>query len=126
MRLPFVVFVAALSFAPSGLGSPPRRIYAIGGEVKPPVRVSKCEPRFPAYLKKTRITQPIFVYEVVISSRGAVESVREASEPRLEEPYLTMEKAVRESILCSRFRPATRRGKPVTCAYMLTATVEVR
>jgi hypothetical protein len=72
MRLVLSIFVILLCVAESVLASPARTIYAVGGEVKPPVRTSKCEPRFPESLKKRRITQPIFVYEVIISARGLV------------------------------------------------------
>jgi hypothetical protein len=111
----------------SPLGPPPQRtIYRVGGEVTRPVRIEKCEPKLPEYLKKKRITQPVFIYEALISSSGVVESIRSVKTKPLGEPYATMERAFREAILCSRFRPATLRGKPVACRYMLTTSVEVR
>ncbi len=121
------MFLSAVLTITSLYGAPAReRILAVGGEVKAPVKIKNCEPQFPARLNKRRITQPFFIYEVVISDKGEVISVRQAKDRHLGEPYATMDHAFRKAILCWRFRPATLHGQPVACRYTISATAEVR
>jgi hypothetical protein len=119
-----VILASMRAFAATSAAVEP--VYEVGRDVKAPVRIKSCDPVIPKWVQKQRITQPMFIYEAVISSRGEVRSVRLTNPEPAKEPYVTIEHAFHEAIKCWRFRAAIRKGKPVACRYMLTATVEVR
>ncbi len=100
-------------------------IYAVGGVVKAPVMIKRCEPVFPESLRGRKLKQPFFVYEAVISARGEVRSVKLVN-GRSDGPYASIDRAFRKAILCAKFRPATRHGIAVACKFNLTSTLEVR
>jgi hypothetical protein len=102
------------------------QIYPVGGDVLPPQQLSDCRPHLPEALRHEKITQPLFVYELVISSTGKVQSVKLVRRSQRGKPYDDLEKVYRQSLQSCTYRPATRHGKPVACRMRMVATTEVR
>jgi hypothetical protein len=99
-------------------------IYRVGGDVKAPVKLSDCEVRFPRFVRGKKIVQPFFIYDLVITKTGRVESIALVEGPH-GDPYDAIERTFRKQIKCSRFRPATFHGTPVAVHYKISASADV-
>jgi hypothetical protein len=100
--------------------------YLPGGAITQPVELSRVSPNFPERFRHTRITQPLYIYECVITETGTIQRLRLLRGRVDKEPYISIERAFRESIPQWRYRPATLNGRPVPVWLTITATVEVR
>ncbi len=101
-------------------------IYRVGGQVIAPVEISRVAPVIPERYRRVRITQPLYIYEAVITIDGTVSNLRLLRGPTSEEPYISFERAFREAFAQWRYRPATLYGRPVPVHLTLTGTLEVR
>ena len=101
-------------------------IYRVGGEVTEPVELSRVQAQIPELYRNVQITQPLYIFEAVITVSGGVERLRLLRGRTDKEPYIAYERAFREAISQWRYRPATLHGKPVPVWLTVTATVEVR
>ena len=101
-------------------------IYRVGGKVTEPVEISRVSPVIPERYRHVRITQPLYIYEAVITVEGNVSNLRLLRGPTSEEPYIAFERAFHEAIAQWRYRPATLDGRPVPVYLTVTATIEVR
>lgn len=96
-------------------------ILKVGGEVTAPVVVRRQEPVYDdCNLERVRISGPL-VAQAVIDATGNVREVRisKAVHPCLD-------RAFRESLFQWKFRPAERRGLPVSVRMDFTANINVR
>jgi len=118
---PGVPSSAASSSAPDAFG-----VYRVGGDVQHPVEISRVAPVIPERYRHVRITQPLYIYEAVITVDGTVSNLRLLRGPTNEEPYISFEKAFHTAFAQWRYRPATLNGRPVPVHLTLTGTLEVR
>jgi len=125
LSVPFCFLFLTIALAAPRPGMAGERVYPVGGDVLSPQQISACRPRWPAPSKGQTIEQSFFVYEVVISASGKVESVKLVRQSRRGKPYDDLEKAFRRSIETCAYHPATRQGKPVACRMKMIATAEV-
>lgn len=86
----------------------------VGGDVKPPVLVSRVEPHYPAEAREKRMAG-IVIVEAVIGSDGAVRDAV-ALKPL---PFGLTEAAL-EAVRQWKFQPGTLNGNPVDVLYNLT------
>jgi hypothetical protein len=110
----------------AGASSATSQIYSVGGEVSEPTLLEQPRPVFPERFRKVRLTQPIYIYEIVVSESGLVQSVTLLRGRLDTEPYVSIEGAFRAAIKQWRYKPATLRGLAVPVRLTVTATVEVR
>lgn len=104
-------------------------VYQVGGDVIPPKRLRPCRPdttRLGAITDGREITQPFFMYEVIVSARGEVTSVTLLKASQQGEPYEDMEREFRRALVQCTFEPATRQGVPVAVRFLMHSTAEVR
>ena len=126
LSVPLCLLLLAVALAAPRHAVAGERVYPVGGDVLAPQQIAACRPRWPAPLKGKTIEQSFFVYNVVISATGKVESVKLVRQSRKGKPYDDFEKAFRRSIETCAYRPATWKGKPVACRMKMIATAEVR
>ena len=96
-------------------GLPSGHPVEVGGDVRPPVLVSKVEPRYPLKARAARV-QGVVMIEGIVDIDGSVQDaqvVRSAS-PLLDDEAL-------QAVLSWRYQPATIHGRPVP--VYLTVTV---
>ena len=104
----------------------PATVYEIGGEVAAPVLIEQVKPILPEQYRHTHITQPLYIYSIVVSETGRVGSISLLRGSTESEPYISFERAFREAIAKWRYTPAMRSGNPVPVNLTVTATVEVQ
>ncbi len=94
-------------FLEAGAGLDEMALFDVSDLDKPPVPISQVAPRYPADLKKQRVTGSVVVV-FVLSEEGRVE------DPRAEtSSHPDFEKAALEAIRRWRFKPGMKDGKPV-------------
>jgi protein TonB len=97
-----------------GAGEPPHP----GGDIRPPVLVSRIEPVYPDAARRARL-EGIVVLDAIIAASGAIEEVRvvKSAGPLLDS-------AAAEALRRWHYRPATLNGRAVR--VLLTVTVAFR
>jgi len=93
--------------------------YRVGGDVKPPVVVSRVQPVYPEEAKKARISG-IVILEVLISAEGRITQTK-VLKPL---PY-GLDAAAEAAVRQWTFRPGTFNGVPVEVLFMLTVNMRV-
>jgi len=112
--------------AVSGTAHSSATVYEVGGEVAAPVLIEQVKPILPEQYKHAHITQPLYIYSIVVSETGRVGSISLLRGSTESEPYISFERAFREAIAKWRYAPAMRSGKPVPVNLTVTATIEVQ
>lgn len=103
-------------------GTPPPPVgppYRVGGDVKPPVVVSRVAPVYPEEAKKARISG-IVILEVIISAEGRITRTK-VLKPL---PY-GLDAAAEAAARQWTFRPGTLNGVPVEVLFNLTVNMKV-
>lgn len=99
-----------------GTGDMPVRV---GGNVKPPVAVTRVEPLYTEAARRARI-QGLVIIEAVIDRQGNV------TEARVLKPLpLGLDTAALEAVKRWKFRPGTLNGQPVPVYYNLTVNFQL-
>ncbi len=107
----------------SGSSGPSRRIvvFRAGDGATEPEVISYAQPVLPTSSIPRHIGGGAFVFEVIVSADGRVESARTLRRPNIQPSWPAFEEAYRQAVLSGRYRPATYEGKAV--AYCLTVSV---
>jgi periplasmic protein TonB len=99
----------------AGAGAPDVPIH-IGGDVNPPVPLSRPAPRYPELARMARI-QGVVLLEAVIEKDGSVADVRITHDLRL-----GCGPAAQEAVRSWRYSPATLNGRPVSVYLTIRVT----
>lgn len=94
-----------------GTGDRPLRV---GGDVKPPVAITKVEPEYTEIARKARI-QGIVILEAIIDTQGNVTDVRV-----LKPLPMGLELAAMDAVKKWKFKPGMLGGRPVPVIFNLT------
>jgi periplasmic protein TonB len=94
-----------------GTGDRPLRV---GGDVKPPVAITKVEPEYTEIARKARI-QGIVILEAIIDTQGNVTDVRV-----LKPLPMGLEAAAMDAVKRWKFKPGTLGDRPVPVIFNLT------
>jgi periplasmic protein TonB len=86
----------------------------VGGDVKPPVIVTRVDPSYPEVARKARV-QGIVIVEAVIDRNGAVRDVKV-----LKGLPFGLSESASDAVRRWRFKPGTLNGKPVDVIFNLT------
>jgi protein TonB len=100
--------------------APPEQIYTPGGDVKPPVIISRIEPDYPALMIKIRKPGRVVV-QCVISRDGSIQRIAVVDATN----QLFADAAV-AAVQRWRFKPGTLNGRPVDVMYHLTVGFSVK
>ena len=96
-----------------------REIYRVGGEVTPPVVVSRVAPEYTETARRARVNG-IVILEAVIDRQGNVVDTRV-----LKGLPMGLDRAATDAVSQWKFRPATRHGEPVDVYFILTVNFRV-
>ncbi|HEU4520602.1 MAG TPA: energy transducer TonB [Thermoanaerobaculia bacterium] len=100
-----------------GTGDMPRRV---GGDVKPPVSITRVEPTYTEIARKARI-EGIVIIEAIIDRNGNV------TDARVLKPLpMGLDQAALEAVRRWKFRPGTLNGQPVPVIYNLTVNFRLQ
>lgn len=91
----------------------------VGGGVQPPKVLRRVDPVYPSSMHDMEI-QGIGIFEVVLNEQGRVCSIRV-----LRGLLPKIDQAIVEAIRQWTFRPASRNGKPVAVAYVVTVKIDL-
>lgn len=94
----------------------------VGGEISPPVEVSRVAPRYPDATGH-RFSSGLFIVEAVIDRDGIVHDAHFLQTATITPALPSFNQAILDSISRWRYRPATHGGEAV-CVY-LTVTVTI-
>jgi protein TonB len=86
----------------------------VGGDVKPPEKISAPQPQYTEIARKARI-QGVVIVQAIIDKQGVVTNVKV-----LKPLPMGLDQAAAEAIKSWKFKPATLNGKPVAVYYNLT------
>jgi periplasmic protein TonB len=100
-----------------GTGDQPVRV---GGDVKPPVAISRIDPTYTEIARKARI-EGIVVIEAVIDRSGNVTDVR-----ILKPLPMGLADSAMDAVKKWKFKPGTLNGQPVAVYYNLTVTFRLQ
>jgi TonB family protein len=121
---------ATRSATPTGIPASTPTLAAFAGatdaDVVPPEPVSQVNAVFPDSVKNVRISQPFFIYEIVVDQIGNVRDIHLLRASYTDEPYDTFDRGFRDAIAQWKYKPATRNGSPVAFRLTVTGRVEVR
>jgi len=99
--------------APVGQPAPPeKRVYRVGGEVRPPELIHDVKPVYPPLARQARIQGTVGM-EAVITGAGVIESLR------LLHGHPLLAPAALDAVRQWRYRAATLNGKPVDVALSI-------
>lgn len=94
----------------------PRRV---GGDVEPPVLVTRTEPRYTEVARKARISG-IVIVECIIDENGNVRDVRV-----LKPLPFGLDRAAADAVKQWKFRPGMLNGQPIEVVFNLTVTFKL-
>ncbi|MGZ5445354.1 MAG: TonB family protein [Thermoanaerobaculia bacterium] len=94
----------------------PRRV---GGDVEPPVLITRTEPRYTEVARKARISG-IVIVECIIDENGNVRDVRV-----LKPLPFGLDRAAADAVKQWKFRPGTLNGQPIEVVFNLTVTFKL-
>jgi TonB family protein len=92
----------------------------VGGDVKPPVKVSAPPPQYTEIARKARI-QGVVIVQAIIDKEGNVTNVKV-----LKGLPMGLDQAAVEAIKKWKFQPSTLNGKPVSVYYNLTVNFQLQ
>lgn len=92
----------------------------VGGDVKPPEKVSAPSPQYTEIARKARI-QGVVIVEAIIDKEGNVTNVK-----ILKGLPMGLDSAASDAVSKWKFRPATLNGKPVAVIYNLTVNFRLQ
>jgi len=92
----------------------------VGGEVKPPVKISGDQPAYTEAARRARVTG-IVILEAVIDEHGEVTTVRV-----LKGLPMGLDDAAVDAVKTWKFTPAKRLGEPVPVYYILTVNFQIQ
>jgi len=91
---------------------PEKRVYRVGGQVRPPMLIHEVKPLYPALARQARIQGTVRL-EAVITREGLIESLR------LHGGHPLLAPAALDAVRQWRYRPATLNGHPVDVALSI-------
>ncbi|MCB1008712.1 MAG: energy transducer TonB [Acidobacteria bacterium] len=100
--------------------SEPEGPIQVGGDVRPPEKISAPQPQYTEIARKARI-QGVVIVQAIIDKQGNVTNVKV-----LKGLPMGLEEAAVDAIKQWKFRPATLNGKPVTVYYNLTVNFKLQ
>ncbi len=100
--------------------SEPEGPIQVGGDVKPPEKITAPQPQYTEIARKARI-QGVVIVQAIIDKQGNVTNVKV-----LKGLPMGLEEAAVDAIKQWKFRPATLNGKPVTVYYNLTVNFKLQ
>ncbi|HUP61240.1 MAG TPA: energy transducer TonB [Thermoanaerobaculia bacterium] len=100
-------------------GTPGREPRRVGGDVEPPVLVTRTEPRYTEVARKARISG-IVIVECIIDENGDVRDVRV-----LKPLPFGLDRAAADAVKQWKFRPGMLNGQPVEVVFNLTVTFKL-
>jgi TonB family protein len=92
----------------------------VGGDVKPPVKITAPPPQYTEIARKARI-QGVVIVEAIIDKDGSVTEVKV-----LKGLPMGLDQAAVDAVQVWRFQPATLNGKPVAVIYNLTINFQLQ
>ena len=92
----------------------------VGGDVKPPEKISAPPPQYTEIARKARI-QGVVIVEAIIDKAGQVKNVKV-----LKGLPMGLDQAAVDAIKRWKFKPATLNGKPVDVYYNLTVNFQLQ
>ncbi len=92
----------------------------VGGDVKPPEKVSYPSPQYTEIARKARI-QGVVIVEAIIDKSGKVTNVKV-----LKGLPMGLDQAAADAVARWTFKPATLNGKPVAVIYNLTVNFQLQ
>jgi periplasmic protein TonB len=96
------------------------RIFVVGGDVRPPVRITGAQPHYPPLAQRSRVQGSVTI-ECVIDPGGAVTDAR-----IVRSSHQLLESGVLEGVRSWRFRPGTLNGRPVNTRFELTVVFKLQ
>ena len=91
-----------------------------GGDVKPPIAITRVDPPYPALAIKMRWDGYVIIRSIIDRDGNIIDaSVLRSTNPVFEKPAL-------DSVVRWKFKPGTLYGKPVATIFTLTVTFKVR
>ena len=99
---------------PAGPPPPPSGPIRVGGDVKPPVKVSGDHPEYTESARAARL-EGVVIVEAVIDKQGRVTATKV-----LKDMPMGLAANAERAVRAWKFKPATLNGKPVTVYYSLT------
>lgn len=102
------------------LGGTGDRPVRVGGDVKPPVAITKVEPDYTELARKARV-QGIVILEAIIDTNGNVTDVRV-----LKPLPMGLDQAAMDAVRKWKFRPGTLGGRPVPVIFNLTVNFRLQ
>jgi protein TonB len=91
----------------------------VGGDVKPPVVISRVDPVYPEVARKARISG-IVIIEAIIDKGGTVRDVKV-----LKGLPFGLDQAAADAVRRWRFKPGTLNGQPVDVIFNLTVNFKL-
>jgi protein TonB len=102
------------------LGGTGDRPVRVGGDVKPPVSITRVEPQYTEIARKARV-EGIVIIEAIIDRNGNV------TDARVLKPLpMGLDLAALTAVKQWKFRPGTLNGQPVPVIYNLTVTFRLQ
>jgi len=92
----------------------------VGGDVKPPVKITAPPPQYTEIARNARI-QGVVIVEAIIDKDGSVSNVKV-----LKGLPMGLDQAAVDAVRVWRFQPATLNGKPVAVIYNLTINFQLQ
>jgi TonB family protein len=92
----------------------------VGGDVKPPEKITAPSPQYTEIARKARI-QGVVIIEAIIDKEGIVTNVKV-----LKGLPMGLDNAAADAVSKWRFKPATLNGKPVAVIYNLTVNFRLQ
>jgi protein TonB len=115
-----LIFSACEARAYRAVAATRPRVYTVGGDVKPPVALTRVEINFDECIRQKKpVGMPII--EAVIDENGRVQQAR-----LLKPLHPCAERATLNAVRQWRFKPATLDGKPVAVRYTMTVFIDYR
>jgi hypothetical protein len=90
------------------------------------VALTRINPVLPTARPGQKIIEPVYIYEVAVDPTGRVTDLNLVKGMPDREPYRAIDKAFRQAIISTPYKPASENGRPVPFRLTVSAWVEVR
>ncbi len=103
-----------------------RTPYPPDADFRAPELITRVEVGVPCADGKHRFSDGVLVFEGVVNRYGRVADLKTVRIPRIVPPCPELERAHREAILNSRYRPASLRGTPIAAELNVHVNISFR